>query len=117
MRIVVKNLVGNAVKFSHDDSSVRVKVWQDERGIRFSVTDDGIGIPRDAIPHLFTKFFRVASGSPSEVQGTGLGLALAREAVLAHGGQIDVESTLGKGSCFTVTVPNVSQPQLDKIVT
>ncbi len=109
MRVVVKNLVGNAVKFSYDGGSVRIKLWEDEDNVSFSVADDGIGIPQDAISQLFTKFFRVASGSSSDVQGTGLGLALAREALNAHGGQIEVESTLGKGSCFTARIPKLGE--------
>jgi len=117
MRIVVKNLVGNAVKFSYDGGNVRIKLWEDEESVRLSVADDGIGIPNHAMPQLFTKFFRVASGTSSDVQGTGLGLALAREAVMAHGGQVEVESTLGKGSCFTVSIPKSPKPRLDKNVT
>ena len=105
MRVVARNLLGNALKFSHDGDTIRVRVWQDVQSVRFSVQDEGIGIPTDAIPHLFTKFFRVPSAAATGVQGTGLGLALAREAVGAHGGQIEVESTLGKGSRFTVTIP------------
>ena len=105
MRVVVRNLLGNALKFSHDGDTIRVRVWQDAQGAGFSVQDEGIGIPTEAIPHLFTKFFRVPSAAATGVQGTGLGLALAREAVGAHGGQIEVESTLGKGSRFTVTIP------------
>jgi signal transduction histidine kinase len=105
MRIVVKNLLGNALKFSHDGDTIRVRVWQDAQSVRFSVQDEGIGIPSDAIQYLFTKFFRVPAAAATGVQGTGLGLALAREAVGAHGGQIEVESTLGKGSRFTVIIP------------
>ncbi|MBC7233758.1 MAG: GAF domain-containing protein [Chloroflexi bacterium] len=105
MRIVVRNLVSNAIKFSHDGGHVRIRVWREGDALQFSVQDEGIGIPPEAIPHLFTKFFRVPTPNAASAQGTGLGLALAKEAVLAHGGRIDVESTPGKGSRFTVVLP------------
>jgi len=104
--VVVENLVSNAIKFSHDGGNVRISVWQDSVSTTFCVEDEGIGIPRDAIPHLFTKFFRVSSDAAAGVQGIGLGLVLAKEAVVAHGGHIEVESALGEGSRFTVTFPN-----------
>lgn len=105
IRSLAKNLIGNAIKFSHDGGHVHILVSEDDGNLKFSVEDEGIGIPEDAIPHLFTKFFRVQSPAVAELEGTGLGLALAREAVVAHGGDIEVESTLGKGSRFTVIFP------------
>jgi len=109
IRSVAKNLVSNAIKFSHDGGHVHIWVSEDNGNLKFSVEDKGVGIPQDAIPHLFTKFFRVPSPAVAEMQGTGLGLALAREAVIAHGGHIEVESTLGKGSRFTVILPATGQ--------
>jgi len=115
LRTVIKNLVGNAIKFSHDKSTIRVSVWEDAATLRFCVADEGIGIPPDAIPHLFTKFFRVSSAATAGVQGTGLGLALANEAVAVHGGRIEVESALGQGSRFTVILPKgEGKHRLDK---
>jgi len=105
METVIKNLVDNAVKFSDDGGHVRVTAREVGTSLMFMVEDEGIGIPQDSIPQLFTKFYRVPSTDAAAVQGTGLGLALAREAVMAHGGRIEVESQLGEGSRFTVTVP------------
>jgi two-component system phosphate regulon sensor histidine kinase PhoR len=105
IRSVIRNLLSNAIKFSHEGGRVRVALAQDGRNITMSVQDEGIGIPQEAIPHLFDKFYRVQSPQTAEMQGTGLGLALAKEAVEAHGGRIDVQSTLGEGSVFTVTIP------------
>jgi PAS domain S-box-containing protein len=105
IRSVVRNLVSNAIKFNHDGAQVRISVSEDDGNLKLSVEDEGIGIPQDAIPHLFSKFFRVPSAAAVEMRGTGLGLALAREAVVAHGGRIEVDSTLGKGSRFTVIIP------------
>jgi signal transduction histidine kinase len=102
---VVRNLVSNAIKFNHDGGQVRISISEDDGSLKLSVEDEGIGIPQDAIPHLFSKFFRVPSAATVEMRGTGLGLALAREAVVAHGGRIEVDSTLGKGSRFTVIIP------------
>jgi signal transduction histidine kinase len=103
--IIIKNLVSNAIKFSHEGGSVDVAAWVEDKSIHFAVTDRGVGIPEAAIPQLFTKFYRVPMADAAGIQGTGLGLALVREAVLAHGGHIEVESKLGEGSRFTVTIP------------
>jgi signal transduction histidine kinase len=103
IRVVVRNLVSNAIKFSHDGGHIHIAIWHEDGTFKFSVRDEGPGIPEEALPHLFTKFFRVPT--TSDVPGTGLGLALAKEAVVAHGGRIEAESTLGKGSRFTVSIP------------
>jgi len=105
LETIIKNLAHNAIKFSHDGGRVMLSVWEEPGVLKLSVKDEGIGIPADAVPHLFNKFFRVASTDAAAVQGTGLGLALVKEAVAAHGGHIDVESAPGEGSCFTVTLP------------
>jgi len=70
-----------------------------------SVIDQGMGIPPDDLPHIFEKFYRVWSTTESGIKGVGLGLVLAKEAAEAHGGQIEVESELGVGSRFIVTLP------------
>jgi signal transduction histidine kinase len=103
IRVVVRNLVSNAIKFSHDGGHIHIAIWHEDSTFKFSVQDEGLGIPEEALPHLFDKFFRVPT--TSDVPGTGLGLALAKEAVMAHGGRIEAESTEGKGSRFTVAIP------------
>jgi two-component system phosphate regulon sensor histidine kinase PhoR len=105
MQTVLKNLVDNAIKFGHPGGHVWITAGLSHREFVFSVKDDGLGIPEEAIPQLFTKFFRVPSSDAAAIQGTGLGLALTKEAVTAHGGRIEVESTLGEGSRFTVFIP------------
>ena len=102
IRVVVRNLISNAIKFSNDGGHIHIAVWREADAFKFSVQDEGIGIPEEALPHMFDKFFRA---STTAVPGTGLGLALAKEAVTAHGGHIEVESSLGRGSKFTVTIP------------
>ena len=73
------------------------------------ITDHGIGIPSEALPKLFTKFFRVDNAATRQIGGTGLGLALVKEIINAHHGRVWVESTLGKGSTFFFTIPLARQ--------
>jgi len=105
MVIIIKNLVSNAVKFSYRGGRVRIRGWEDESCLLFSVEDEGIGIPKEELPHLFEKFYRVYSTTESGIEGSGLGLVLVKEAVEAHGGRIEVESEFGVGSRFIVRLP------------
>jgi PAS domain S-box-containing protein len=102
---VMTNLLSNAVKFSNGGSeiNVRAEVKDDELLVR--VTDHGIGIAQEAMPHLFDRFYQVDSSMTRTVSGTGLGLYISKQIVEAHGGNIWVESELGKGSTFCFTIP------------
>lgn len=102
---VLVNLVSNAWKFSPPQSSVTVGACQRGREVIFSVKDCGAGIPAEALPQLFRKFFRVDNGATRKVGGTGLGLALVKEIVEAHHGRIWVESEVGVGSTFFFSLP------------
>ena len=73
--------------------------------VRWQVCDDGIGISPAEMPRLFTKYFRSQQESVRTVQGTGLGLTISRSLVELHGGRMTVQSELGKGSCFSFTIP------------
>ena len=101
---VMTNLVGNAIKFSPQGSKVLVTARPDNNGVLVQVTDQGIGIPVDAIPRLFQKFSKVDNSITQSVRGTGLGLYIAKQIVEAHGGHIWVESEPNKGSTFSFTV-------------
>lgn len=107
--LIIRNLVVNAVKYNERGGAVMVSldtVARDEATwLRLRVRDTGIGIPANALPHLFEKFYRVSSTTESGIQGTGLGLALVRAAVEAHGGEIRVVSEAGAGTEFTVLLP------------
>lgn len=102
---VLYNLLSNAMKFTNPPGSITVSVEQSGNYCMLRVKDTGIGIRNDQIPHLFERF-RQAEGSVSRsYEGSGLGLALVKELVQIHGGQITVESVYGQGSTFTVWLP------------
>ena len=103
--IIVRNLLTNAIKFSQQDGEVTLDVRPAEEYLEIAVTDHGLGIPEEALPNLFQKFYRVRSTSESGIEGTGLGLVLVKQAVEAHGGTIQVQSKVGVGSTFTVRLP------------
>lgn len=102
---ILKNLIGNAIKFSVDGGEVRVVARRSEENLILEISDQGLGIPAEDIPHLFTKFYRSRRAHDAGVRGTGLGLALVKEAVDVHHGQITIDSVEGEGTCVTVTLP------------
>jgi signal transduction histidine kinase len=105
MTSVVKNLVSNAIKYSPSGGRIDVVIRQDGESLVLSIADQGLGIPSEDIPYLFTKFYRAGIAQRSGIGGTGLGLALAKEAVEVHHGTISVESEVGIGTRFIVTLP------------
>jgi two-component system phosphate regulon sensor histidine kinase PhoR len=105
MRQVVDNLLSNALKYSPEGSDIDVLVAKEDGFVATSVTDHGIGIPRDEIPQLFERFHRARNVSSRYYGGLGLGLYIARAIVEAHGGVITVESEEGSGSTFTMRLP------------
>ena len=98
---VITNLVGNAIKFTPQGGAVKVLLADLGGRIELSVEDTGLGIPADALPRIFDPYRRAHHGP----KGSGLGLAVVKGLVEAHGGHIEVESEEGKGSCFTVSLP------------
>jgi two-component system phosphate regulon sensor histidine kinase PhoR len=100
------NLVDNAVKYSSENSEVRIEVSNGGGRLEVSVTDTGIGIPREELNRIFERFYRVDRARSRRLGGTGLGLAIVKHIALAHGGQVHVSSTLGEGSTFTLAVPS-----------
>jgi PAS domain S-box-containing protein len=105
MRQVVDNLLSNALKYSPEGSDIDVRVAQEDGFLATSVTDHGIGIPKDEIPQLFERFHRARNVSSRYYGGLGLGLYIARAIVEAHRGDITVESEEGSGSTFTMRLP------------
>ncbi len=102
---VLANLLSNAIKYSPAGGPVSVVAAQADGAVRVAVTDSGVGIPAGQQERLFEKFFRVDSSDTREIGGTGLGLALCREIVEAHGGQIGFETMQGRGSTFSFSLP------------
>jgi signal transduction histidine kinase len=103
------NLVGNAVKYTPTGGSVTVSLRRVDNEIEATVADTGIGIPEEALPHLFEEFYRAPNAKASDEVGTGLGLAIVKDLVNRYGGRIAVESAVGQGSTFTVTFPALSR--------
>ena len=105
MNQVIYNLMENAIKYTQEGGRIVVTLDRTTRNAILSVKDNGPGIPQDAIPHIFDRFFRVDKARSRETGGTGLGLSIVRQMVLLHGGTIRVESQEGKGSDFIVELP------------
>ena len=99
------NLVNNALKYSDREKFIGVKLYRADRMLKLEVADRGIGIPRNEQSKIFEKFYRAGDPLVHNTKGSGLGLSLVRHIAHAHGGEVAVESTPGKGSTFTLTLP------------
>lgn len=102
---VITNLLSNAVKYSPAGGEILVTSQLEEGDVHIQVQDHGIGIPANALENLFTPFYRVESTSTRYIQGTGLGLPIVKEIIEMHHGKVWVESTLGQGSMFHLSLP------------
>ena len=103
--LVLYNLVGNALKYTPEGGRVDVRVEEAEGMVEVAVSDTGIGIDPSEVERVFDRFYRASDGRVGEIEGTGLGLTIAREIARRHGGDIGVDSEPGKGSVFTLRVP------------
>jgi signal transduction histidine kinase len=103
LRHVLSNLISNAIKYSPDGGLVQLEVNLTPESAIFSVRDQGLGIPLEDHPRLFDRFYRASNAGT--VEGTGLGLSIVHQCVMRQGGEITLDSEVGQGSCFTVTLP------------
>ncbi|HEX2907784.1 MAG TPA: GAF domain-containing sensor histidine kinase, partial [Phototrophicaceae bacterium] len=105
LRQILINLIGNAVKYTPPEGWVKVKAETKGNMLRVAVQDNGLGISPEDQTHIFDRFYRVRRPETDSIEGTGLGLAIVKSLVEAHQGQISLESRLGEGSVFYVTLP------------
>ena len=105
MTLIMTNLVENAIKYNHEHGWVKVVLDADHQHFTLQVSDSGLGIPEQDLPHIYERFYRADKSHSREMGGTGLGLAITKSAVLLHRGSITVSSKLGEGSTFTVKIP------------
>lgn len=103
---VVRNVIGNAVRYgNHKEPIIEVKLYNDDIYVNIGVKDNGPGIPEDKLPYIFNRFYRIDAERTKNFMSTGLGLAIAKEMIGAHGGKIYANSTVGNGSTFTIQIP------------
>jgi signal transduction histidine kinase len=110
LKQVILNLLSNAIKYNRPNGSVIVRAEAAETNMCITVMDTGIGIPEEAIPHLFEKFYRVHE-TEGNASGTGLGLSICKQIVHGHGGRMEVKSKLGVGTSFSVILPRLGKTQ------
>jgi signal transduction histidine kinase len=108
MAQVITNLVGNAINYTSEGGQIAVELETEGRRAVLRVRDTGIGIAPEMVEHIFEPFFRAEE---RVAIGTGLGLTIAREIVLLHGGEIDVESEVGQGSTFIVKIDLLAEEE------
>jgi len=103
------NLLDNAVKYSHENGEIRLSARQRDGEIELMVSDQGIGIAKEDLPRIFERFYRADKArSPDKVRGTGLGLAIVKHVAQLHGGRVEADSELGKGTTIRVILPSAS---------
>ena len=103
---IVYNLCDNAIKYNNPGGSVTIRVRPAETSAVLTVRDTGIGIPLESCERIFERFYRVEKSRSKEVGGTGLGLSIVKHAVMIYDGKIEVNSEIGKGTEFIITLPN-----------
>jgi signal transduction histidine kinase len=107
LRQALRNLVSNAVKYTADGGLITVSGEANRHQVRIRVDDTGYGIPAADLPFIFDKFYRAHTDETRDIEGNGLGLAIVKAIVEQHGGQVSVESLVGKGTHFNISLPLV----------
>jgi signal transduction histidine kinase len=110
----VQNLISNALKYGGPERWIGLSVFTEGRWVKIAVQDKGAGIPSSDLPHIFEAFYRGRAPIDAQIQGSGLGLSLVKQAVDAHGGRIDVSSNIGAGSTFCLSLPIANAPEASR---
>ncbi len=105
LKQAVVNLLDNAIKYTPEKGTVQLRVFAANGHAMLEVEDNGIGIPPDALPHVFDRFFRVDKARSAESESAGLGLSIVKSICTAHGADVEAQSNVGRGSCFRVRLP------------
>lgn len=108
---VFQNLMENAIRYNKENGKVMVRIFHEDKWVGIEIADTGIGISPEHLPHIFERFYRVDRSRSRQGGGCGLGLSIVEQIVQLHRGQIEVKSTLGLGSAFTVKLPVASSPE------
>ncbi|MEI5908373.1 cell wall metabolism sensor histidine kinase WalK [Bacillus spongiae] len=108
---VIDNIISNALKYSPEGGKVTFKVKESESQLMVSISDEGLGIPKDKVEQIFDRFYRVDKARSRQMGGTGLGLAISKEMIIAHGGNIWAESKEGEGTTIFFTLPYVNMQE------
>jgi signal transduction histidine kinase len=109
LRRILFNFLDNAIKFTPAGGTIRVSLNRSDGHARLTVSDTGVGIPAEHIPHVFERFYRVDPARGQEASGTGLGLAICRSVAEAHGGNVCIESEVGRGTRVSFVMPTQAE--------
>lgn len=116
MQRAVLNLLSNAIKFTNENGVVELSIYKDKEDIIIEVKDNGVGIPDNKINYIFQRFYQVDNLYTRKNEGSGIGLCISKEIIEIHGGEIEIESKLEKGSLFRIIIPiniDESLPEYD----
>jgi two-component system phosphate regulon sensor histidine kinase PhoR len=102
---VIRNLLENAIKYSIDEPAIKINTEDSTQGLRIGINDQGIGMNSETQKHIFDKFYRATKGNLHDTKGFGLGLSYVKAIIEAHGGNIQVDSHINKGSTFGIQIP------------
>ena len=114
MEKVVYNLLSNAFKFTDEGGTIKMKIWADNQEVCLSIKDSGKGIPKNQLGNIFKRFYQTDNQEKLKEKGYGIGLSIVKDIIQLHEGNIDVQSTYGKGSCFTIKIKRFSKYSIEE---
>ena len=117
LKQVLLNLIDNAIKYCPTGTRIQIRLAQTDSSCVLEVKDNGPGIPKSDIQRLFDRFYRIDKARSREIGGSGLGLSICRSICEGHGGRIEAESEVGRGSTFRVTLPSQAESQSERTLT